>query len=189
MITGAYTTVRFSEPEDACFYRDLYLAGGPRAALLDARRECGLPTLREIQDLLQKSEAARAFLFTVEDLEGNLRGWCGLRALNIEAAFCELFLVFAATPDYSGPLADETLGVLLQRAFKQLGLCKVLATCLDCEGALHACLLRHGFHSCGVQRDVLYSKGAWHGMDTLVLDKETYTSNTAEGAGAGATPP
>ncbi len=187
MIIGTHTVVRFSEPGDAHFYRDLYLQGGPKAALLDARREFGLPTLQEIVDLLNKSEAARAFLFTIEDPEGRQRGWCGLRALNIEAAYCELFLVFAAPEDYAGAMADEALGLLLNRAFLRLGLKQVLATCLDCESPLHACLLRHGFRSCGVQRDVLFSGGAWRGMDTLTLDSVAYTSNRETGHGPGAT--
>ncbi len=186
MIVGTHTKIRFSEPGDAGFYRDLYLQNGPRAALLDARREFGLPTRQEIRELLKKSESARAFLFTVEDTEGRLRGWCGLRALNVEAAYCELFLVLASEEDYSGPLADETMGVLLHRGFRQLGLNKILATALDSEGPLNACLVRHGFRSCGVQREVLYSGGAWQGMDTLVLTGDNYSPDAA-GIGSGAT--
>ena len=185
MIFSEHTVLRFSEPDDARFYRELYLEGGPKAALLDARREFGLPTLQEIQELLKKSEAARAYLFTIEDREGALLGWCGLRGLNAEAAYCELFLVFASEAEYSGAHADETLQLLLNRAFKQLGLRKVIATCLDCEEALGACLVRHGFRSCGVQREVLYSGGAWRGMDTLSLDNEWSDLNAA-GPGPGA---
>lgn len=185
MIAGTHTRIRFSEPADAGFYRDLYLQNGPKAALLDARREFGLPTRQEIQELLKKSESSRAFLFTVEDDEGRLRGWCGLRALNVEAAYCELFLVFSSTEDYAEPLADETMGVLLYRAFKQLGLRKILATCLDSEGSLRDCLARHGFASCGVQRDVLYSGGRWQSMDTFVLTGDNYGHDT-ESVGPGA---
>lgn len=186
MIVGTHSRVRFSEPDDARFYRDLYLEGGPKAALLDMRREFGLPTLQEIRDLLKKSEAARAYLFTVEDMEGRLRGWCGLRGLNVEAAYCELFLVFSAPEDYAGPLADETLDVLLYRAFQQLGLRKVLSTCLDSERPLHECLERHGYRSCGVQREAVFGGGAWLGIDTLTLDKDTY-GGAARGHGPGAT--
>ncbi len=189
MIIGTHTVLRFSEPEDAHFYRKLYLQGGAKAALLDNRREFGAPTLQEIRELLKKSESTRAFLFTVEDPEGRLRGWCGLRALNIEAAFCELFVVFDAPEEYAGPMADETLDALLDRAFNRLGLQKVLATCLDSEETLHACLLRHGFQSCGVQRDVLYGKEGWRSLDTLALDRATHTSNPATGPGPGATAP
>ena len=184
MILGTHSRLRFSEPEDARFYRDLYVEGGPKAALLDVRREFGLPTLQEIRDLLKKSEAARAYLFTVEDVEGNLRGWCGLRGLNVEGAYCELFLVFNAQEDYTTPLARETLAVLLYRAFKQLGLRKVLATCLDSEPLLRACLLDHGFRSCGVQREAVFGGGAWHDLDTLSLDKDMYaTYETGPGPG------
>ncbi len=189
MIIGTHSVLRFSEPEDAHFYRDLYFQGGPKAALLDARREYASPTLQEIRELLQKSESARAFLFTIEDPDGRLQGWCGLRALNIEAAYCELFLVFASPEAYAGPMADEALGALLDRAFNRLGLRKVLATCLDCEGALHACLLRHGFRSCGVQRDVLFSKEGWRGMDTLSLERAAHASNQTPGPGPGVTVP
>ncbi|HOH28276.1 MAG TPA: GNAT family protein [Candidatus Hydrogenedentes bacterium] len=189
MIIGTHNVLRFSEPEDAHFYRALYLQGGPKAALLDARREFGAPTLQEIRELLIKSESARAFLFTVEDPEGRLRGWCGLRALNIEASFCEMFMVFAAPEEYAGPMADETMEALLDRAFNRLGLQKVLATCLDSEETLHACLLRHGFRSCGVQRDVLYGKEGWRGLDTLALDRAAYASHPATGPGPGATVP
>jgi RimJ/RimL family protein N-acetyltransferase len=177
VIRGKHSVLRFSEPDDACFYRDLYLEGAPRAALLDVRREYGLPTLQDIQELLKKSEASRAFLFTIEDTDGHLAGWCGLRALNIEAQYCELFMVFASDADYSGPVANETLSVLLGRAFNQLGLRKVMATCLDCEMPLHACLLRHGFVSCGIQRDILYGSGAWRSLDTLAITGEAFNAN------------
>lgn len=176
MIVSEKSLLRFSEPEDAIFYKTLYVEGGPKAALLDARREFAQPSLAEIQEILRKSEAARALLFTVEDREGRLRGWCGLRALSMEARYCELFLVFASEEDYAGRVAQEALAALLDRAFSQLNLDKVIATCLDVEEALHACLLQAGFLSCGVQREVLFSGGVWRGLDTLVLDRQTYTA-------------
>ena len=39
MITGAHTFIRTADPDDAAAMHALYSHGGPRSALLDARRE------------------------------------------------------------------------------------------------------------------------------------------------------
>ncbi|MFA7693500.1 MAG: GNAT family N-acetyltransferase [Candidatus Hydrogenedentes bacterium] len=181
MILGTHTRIRFSEGEDASFYRNLYLTNEPKAALLDARREYGMPVRHEIEELLRKSESSRAYLFTVEDLEGQRRGWCGLRGLNVEAGYCELFLVFRSDEEFLTPMADEALAMLLYRAFQQLRLNKVLVFSLKRESGLQQCLMKQGFRSCGIQRDVLYSGGTWHNLNTFVLPQQAYDPETAQG--------
>lgn len=167
MIIGTQACLRYSEPDDVSFLFRLYLDGGPRAALLDTRRERMQPTMQELRDLLEQKDAARGLLYTVEDEDGRIQGWCGVRGVNYEARFAEIALIFEEQERYASPMADEALAFVLDRAFGQLGLRKVMILCLDCEPALRGCLLRAGFVSCGVQRQALYSGGVWHDMETL----------------------
>lgn len=173
MITRDNCVLRFSEYDDATFLRNLYLTGEPKAALFDMRRELGMPTVNEIEEVLTKAEQSRAFLFTVEDLEGRRIGWCGLRGLNIESRFCELFIVFSSSAIYAGPIVSEVLETLLQRAFQQVGLQRVFVTVLDEETTYRARLIDSGFRSCGVQRDAFFGNGKWHDLETFELENPT----------------
>lgn len=169
MIKGMYSHIRYSEPDDARFLQRLYLEGPPRAALLDVRRERPMPTLRDIHDMLSQKDATRGLLFSVEDLEGRLTGWCGLRGVNPEGRFAELVLIFAEAHDYSGACADEVLAYLLGRAFDHYGLAKVIVTCLDTETSLKQLLQRHDFAHRGTQRHVFFGRGFWHDLETWSL--------------------
>jgi RimJ/RimL family protein N-acetyltransferase len=69
--------------------------------------------------------------------------------------------------DHGGPLGRETVQFLLDRAFGRMHLDKVLGTCLDSEPELRALLGDSGFVSGGIQRQVLYSDGGWHDIETM----------------------
>jgi hypothetical protein len=183
MKLSPHTTVRFCEPDDADFIRDLYYDGIPRAALLDGRREPMLPLRSEILEIIRKSEAARAMLFSIEDGTGILRAWSGLRGLNPDARFAELFLVFADEAGYDSLQADEALGYLLDRAFFQTDLGRVLVSCLESEKAWRQFLLRKGFSSCGIQRDIMCISGTWTGIETLELTAETFYKQASQDKG------
>ncbi|NLN94520.1 MAG: GNAT family N-acetyltransferase [Candidatus Hydrogenedens sp.] len=176
MKLSSHTTIRYCEPDDTAFVRALYYDGIPRASLLDGRRERMLPRRAEILEILQKSEAARAMLFSIEDETGSLCGWGGLRGLNPDARFAELFLIFAHEDHYASPYAAEALEYLLKRAFYQTRLTRLLASCLHTETAWRACLVRKGFVSCGIQRDVLFAGGCWRDLETLELEASAFSS-------------
>ncbi len=169
MITGEHGIIRFPEPDDALFLRQLYVAGPTRAALLDPRREPLMPTMREIREMLARKDAAQGLMYTVEDTTGVLRGWCGLRGINYEARYAELVLLFADETRYHAAIADEPLDFLLARAFTQLRLYKVVALCLDTETHLSQYLERRSFVCVGAQRQALFSGGAWHDLRTYAL--------------------
>ncbi len=167
MITREHVLLRFSEPDDAAFLQTLYIEGPVRAALLDGRREPMLPTRWELTEMLTKRDAMRGLSYTVEDREGRLIGWCGLRGISYEARYAEIVLVLKSELDYHSGAADEALTCLMETAFAQFGLAKVIATCLDAEPFWRDCLCRQGFFSCGVQRHIAYSGGAWRNLETF----------------------
>ncbi len=184
MFIGSHTHIRYSEPDDARFVQSLYLEGPPRAALLDVRRERPMPTIQEVREMLTQKDAMRGMLFTVEDLDGRLTGWCGLRGVNPEARFAEMMLLFADAAAYDAPGANEVIDFLLDHAFGRFGLGKVIALSLDVETTLGVCLERRGFLACGAQRHALFSGGVWHDLETWTLfarDRRPSTSgNTKE---------
>ena len=174
MITVEHGYIRFSEADDTLFLRGLYLEKPRRAALLDTRREPILPTVRDICDMLAKKDAAHGLMYTIEDTTGTLKGWCSLRGINYEARYAEVMFIFASAEDYDSALAEETLAYLLNRAFTHYKLYKVLVLCLDAETALKRFLERHGFNHAGVQRQSLYSGGAWHDLHVFTLSAQAY---------------
>ena len=167
MIASEHTLIRTADPDDADFLLEVYRTERPKAALLDAAREPVLPNRDELAEMLGATDAGRNQFFAVEDTAGRVRGFCGLRGVSIEAVFCEIMVLLIDPADHAGPVGRETVQFLLDRAFGRMHLDKVLGTCLDSEPELHALLADSGFVSGGVQRQVLYSGGAWHDMETL----------------------
>jgi RimJ/RimL family protein N-acetyltransferase len=167
MIASEHTLIRTADPDDADFLLEVYRAERPRAALLDSRREPVLPNRDELAEMLGSKEAGRNQFFAVEDSVGHVRGFCGLRGVSIEAVFCEVMVLLIDTADHAGPVGRETVQFLLDRAFGRMHLDKVLGTCLDSEPELRALLADSGFASGGVQRQVLYSGGVWHDIETM----------------------
>jgi len=139
----------------------------PKAALLDGRREPVLPSRDELAEMLASKDAGRNQFFAIEDTDGHVRGFCGLRGVSIEAVFCEIMVLLIDPADHAGPIGRETVQFLLDRAFGRMHLDKVLGTCLDTEPELRALLAGSGFVSGGVQRQVLYSGGTWHDIETM----------------------
>jgi RimJ/RimL family protein N-acetyltransferase len=167
MIAAEHTLIRTADADDADFLLEVYRMERPKAALLDQRREPVLPSRDELAEMLGSKEAGRNQFFAVEDGTGQVRGFCGLRGVSFEAVFCEVMVLLIDPADHAGPVGRETVRFLLDRAFGRMHLDKVLGTCLDIEPELRALLAEMGFVSGGVQRQVLYSGGAWHDMETL----------------------
>jgi RimJ/RimL family protein N-acetyltransferase len=180
MITVKHGYIRFSEADDALFLRDLYLHAPKRAALLDTRREPLMPAVSEVRDMLARKDAAHGLMYTVEDTTGALKGWCSLRGVNYEAGYGEIMFLFASEEDYHNALADETMEYLLERAFNQFHLYKVLVLCLDMEQALMQYLERKGFSRAGTQRQALFSGGAWHDLHIYTLRSSDYEGQEKE---------
>lgn len=170
MIRGDHTYIRGTEQDDVELLYRLYMQGPPRAGLLDARREPLLPNRDEIRDLLTRKEIADGSFYTVEDTTGDIVGFCSLRGHSAEGRFAEYSIQFADTSLYDTPLAGEAHAFLLDRAFVRLGMRKVLAYALEKETELRDFLLRQGFRSAGVQRQVLYTGGRWNDLETLALE-------------------
>ncbi len=171
MIALEHTLIRTADPDDAEFLLEVYRMERPKAALLDGRREPVLPSRDELAEMLGSKDVSRNQFFAVEDSDGRVRGFCGLRGVSIEAVFCEIMALLIDPADHAGPVGRETVQFLLDRAFGRMHLDKVLGTCLDTEPELRALLADSGFVSGGVQRQVLYSGGAWHDIETMARSR------------------
>ena len=169
MIQGIYTYIRTTDPDDAPVLHSLYDLRRPRAALLDMRREPMMPTVDELREMLGRKEAVRGAFFTIENRVGEIIGFCGLRGVSAEARFAETNLMMCEESDCAGPEASEAIAFLQNRGFNWLRMRKLIAHCLDRETALRGALLRHGFQSEGVQREVLYAAGRRHNLEVLSL--------------------
>jgi len=169
VIRGDHTFIRGTEQDDVEALYQLYMSGEIRAGLLDVRREPLLPTRDDLRDLLTRKEIADGTFYTVEDCVGHIAGFCSLRGHNAESGFIEYILEFSDTDDYASPMALEAHAFLLERAFTRLRVRKVLAHAVSGEQALTAFLQSVGFHSAGIQREVVFAQGDWHHLETLVL--------------------
>lgn len=167
MITGQHTFIRGTEQDDVPALSELYRAEILRAGLLDGRREPVMPTRDELRELLSRKEIADGGYYTVEDASGRVRGFCSLRGLNPEVRYAEFNLVLLDPGYYATPLADEAAAFLYERAYIRAGLRKVVAYCLEGEVELAAFLRAQGFESDGIQRDVVFAQGRWHGLEAL----------------------
>lgn len=169
MITCEHCIIRTAEQDDAAALRRLYDTTRPRSALLDRRREMLVPSVDELREVLNHKEAKRGVFYAVEDRTGVIRGFCTVRGIHPEAAYAEFVVMFHNDADYDLSLADEACSFLTDRAFRLMRLNKVTAQCLDCEAAYRDFLVRHGFRTDGVQRDVFFTLGHWFNMESLSL--------------------
>lgn len=167
MITTAHGSIRTADLDDAPALLRLYNPAFPRSALLDIRREPILPAEDDLREMLTRKEVQQGMLFAVEDRHGLVRGFCSLRGVSPEAAFGEVAVMFIEPDGHDTPLAGEAVDFLLQRAFERLRLHKVVAHCLEDETALRQLLVKHAFESSGVQREVFFSLGRWHNLETF----------------------
>jgi hypothetical protein len=170
MITGRHSVIRTAGREDASALRRYYSLGHPVAALLDQRYEFIMPTEDELAEVLSGPGLGRlGGMNVVEDGAGAVRGFCAIRNTPNEPYMGQLVLILEALNDYGSPLAVETVDYLREEAFARKRLRKLMVYLLDDERELRALVLRHGFESDGVQREVLYSAGRWYGLETLTL--------------------
>jgi len=173
MITGEHGVIRSAEVDDLYELQRLYDPDRPRSVFLDRRRELHYPTSDELRDMLTRREirALNPFL-AVEDPTGMVRGFCMIRGITTEGSYCELFLGFLEEGDYGSPLAAEALRYLLGKAFHDHRLNKIMGHCLDTESELRRLLVAHGFESDGVQRDMVFTLGRYHDLETLSRFRE-----------------
>jgi len=183
MITGEFAVIRTAEPQDAETFHSLQDPECPRSAFLDRRREPVLAARDEVREMLTQKEVARGLFYALEDTTGSMRGFCALRELNPEVGYAEVVMMFCQDDDFQSPLADEAFGFLARQAFQRMRLNKVTARCMAHESAFRAFLMRNGFQSDGVQRDVLFAIGKWHNQETLSLFRsDTHFARAEDGA-------
>lgn len=169
MITGEHSVIRLAEPDDAYELKRLYDPRRPFSAMLDRRREIGQPSVDELREGLARPEKRAGALYAIEDKQGVIRGFCSVRGASPELRYAEMVLPLFDDEDYTSSLADEAFQFLYNGAFVEKRLNKVVAHCLECEAAYRGLLVRHGFASNGIQRQVLWTQGRWFDLETLTL--------------------
>ena len=176
MITCTHCVIRTAEPDDAWDMVRLYSPDHPRAALLGRNREPFQPGVEEMREVLRPGEGRPQVFYAVEDLEGVIRGYCGLRTgLGDDAHYGEAIVLMHDLADLDTPLAQEAWEWVIAKAFRDSLWRKTVAHLLESETAQRAWLVERGFESCGVQREVLYTGGRWLNIETLVLyNREIY---------------
>jgi RimJ/RimL family protein N-acetyltransferase len=175
MVTGQYANIRAADPDDAPALHAFYTIDRACSALLDHRREPLLPTVDELRETLGHKDAVRGAFHVIEDKTGVIQGFCGLRGVNQETGFGEIVLMLYAETTYDTPLAGEAIAFLAKLGFERMRLFKLVTHGLDTESGLRACLLDHGFVSEGVQRDILYTQGAYRNLEAFSLFHDAWT--------------
>jgi RimJ/RimL family protein N-acetyltransferase len=170
VIFGEHCCIRAAEPDDAPALKRVYQRAKPRAAALDRRREPIIPTTDELRELLSSKDVKLlGEYYAVEDATGEIRGFCCLRAGRQDVFYGEMLLLFIEDADLDTGMAGETFAFLKNKAFVERRLNKIVTQCLDTETALRSFLLRQGFTSDGIAREVLYTLGRWFNNETLSL--------------------
>lgn len=170
MIVGKHGVIRAAEVDDVATMKRIYDPERPLGCLLDQKREYVLFTSDELRELLGGGTGAQGGAFqALEGLDGVVRGFCALRSGAQEQQFGQYAVMLFDEQDYAGDFADEVGAYLVREAFERRQINKVVAHCLDSEKGLRAMLLRHGFRSDGMQREVLYTLGRWFDLESLTL--------------------
>ncbi len=172
MIYGEHALIRTADPDDANAFQGLYDPSFPRAALLNRIREPIFPTLDDARALFKQKPEAGGSFYAIEDREGHVRGFCALRTtqeLRDTAFLSEVIALFSDESDYDSEMASEVFAWLRQTAFGERRLNKLIAHAVASEAAFIAWLKNLGFESNGVQREVLFTGGQWHNMETFTL--------------------
>ena len=173
MISGEHAVIRTADPDDAYALRCLYDASRPRFAMLDRRREMLAPTTADLREVLARKEEAGEALYSIEDKCGSIQGFCTLRGGRKQPRFSELVLMLFSDEAYDSAVAEEVVEHLVWRAFVEEKMIKLIAHCVDYETGLRGLLIRKGFVSDGRQREVLFTQGHWHDIETLSLFPQT----------------
>jgi RimJ/RimL family protein N-acetyltransferase len=169
MIVGDEAVIRAAEVDDAPLLWRLYDASKPRSFLLGHAREVLIPTRDELHEVLTRKDLLSGTLFAIEDKEGTIRGCCALRGASRDAFHCEVAVALVDESDYGTPLADEAMEFLKYSGFRERKLSKLMGHCLVRETDYRAFLVRHGFESAGVQRDMVYTLGRYFDLEALSL--------------------
>jgi len=180
MISGDHAHIRAADSDDAPALIRLHRGPHWRAALLDQKREPLQPVLEELAETLGRKEAQQGAFYVIEDHYGKVRGYCGLRGMNAESAFAEIILLFEEEALYGEAMADEAFDFVCARAFVRARLNKIMVQCLETETGLRQFLLRHGFESNGVQREVFYSSGRYWDIESFGLQAPARESEACQ---------
>lgn len=166
MIKKKYAIIRNAERFDAKELLRFYLHKPAFACLLDTKREPLLPNLSELEELLQHKDTAQSF-YVVENKAGDIRGFIVLKGINPEVLFGEIMLLFDnEIYEKENALIEEALEFIETRAFVQLHLRKLMTTCLEEEQYLRPFLQNHSYQCEGCMREVLFTCGKWHNLET-----------------------
>ncbi|HRI87124.1 MAG TPA: GNAT family protein [Candidatus Hydrogenedentes bacterium] len=169
MISGKYTIIRSAEPDDAYAMWRLYDPSRPRSFLLGPSREVMIPTQDEMREMLARRDVIQGSFFAIEDRAGEVLGCCVLRGAKAESDFAEVVVALTDESSYDSPVADEVYEFLKKLGFVDKKLNKLVAHCLCNETGYRAFLVRHGFTSDGIQREMVYTKGRYFDLESLSL--------------------
>ncbi|MCP4639973.1 MAG: GNAT family N-acetyltransferase [bacterium] len=172
MIVGEHAVIRTADVDDAPLLWRLYDTRRPRSFLLGPAREILIPSRDELQEILSRKDKLAGTFFVVENREGEIQGCCTLRGAMRGAFYNEVTLSLVHEADYATPLADEVMEFLKHMGFMERKLLKIVSHCLDRETEYRAFLVRHGFESDGVQRDMVYTLGRYYNLESLSLFRE-----------------
>ncbi|HOV33085.1 MAG TPA: GNAT family N-acetyltransferase [Candidatus Hydrogenedens sp.] len=166
MIEKLHAIIRTADRFDVKQLFHFYMQEPIHASLLDAKREPLMPNISELEELLLSKDAAQSF-YTVENKQGDIQGFVILKGVNPEVMFAEIILLFNNDIyEENKLLVEEALEFIETKAFQQLHLRKIITTCLDDEKNLHTFLSQHSYQCEGVMREVLFTTGKWHNLET-----------------------
>ncbi len=166
MIKKTHAIIRSADRFDAKALMTFYFHKPVFASLLDTKREPLMPNQSELEELLQHKDALQSF-YAVENKQGDVRGFVVLKGINPEALFGEMMLLFEnEIYETEAVLIHEALEFVETRAFQQLHLRKLMTTCLDEEEDLRRFLISNFYQCEGVMREVLFTCGKWHNLET-----------------------
>ncbi len=172
MITCDHIIIRSAEYDDAEGLWGLYNPGKPRTFQLGPNMELRTPTIDELKPLLEDPERKLGEFYIVEDLEGVVLGCTVMRSAAGDSPYAEAMFAFFDESLYTTPEADEAFAFVRDQAFKIKKRRKLMAHCLDTEPAYRDFLLRLGYTSNGIQRELIYSGGRYHDLESLSLFPE-----------------
>lgn len=173
MITCDHIVIRWAEFDDAEGLWGLYNPGKPRTFQLGPNLELRTPTIDELKTLLEDPERKLGDFYIVEDLEGYVLGCAVMRSATGDSPYSEALFAFFDEALYDSPAADETFTFIYRQAFTIKKRRKLIAHCLDTEPAYREFLVRHGYTSNGVQRELIYAGGRYHDLESFSLFPET----------------
>ncbi|MBN2309182.1 MAG: GNAT family N-acetyltransferase [Candidatus Hydrogenedentes bacterium] len=183
MIVGDHAVIRAADLDDSPLLHRLYDVSKPRSFLLGPSREVLIPTRDELQEVLSRKDLLSGVFFVVEDKQGELRGCCSLRGVTSSAFFSEMAVALVDEADYATPLADEVMDFIRYGGFHERKLRKLMGHCLDREARYREFLVRHGFVSNGVQREMVYALGRYFDLESLSLFRDAADDALQEEAG------